>query len=72
MTRCVKWNANEEFNAPNEGMRALNEEQVDRLFISSVLLLINEVGLSIYRFLVESQKCQKVASIDQVGSQSID
>ena len=40
-------------------VRALNEEQVGRQFISSILLFVNEVELSIYRFLTLKAKTIK-------------
>ena len=40
-------------------MRALNEEQVGRQLIGSVIFLINEMELSIYRFLALDTKNAK-------------
>ena len=46
-------------------MKTLNEKQVGRQLVANVLLLINEVNISIYRFLASRhQKRPKVASID--------
>lgn len=54
-------------------MRVFNEEQVGRLLISNVLLLIDEVELSIYRFLASRAKTtKKVALIDRVKGRLID
>ena len=45
--RICKWR----FNAPRKKWKLLRQEQVGRQLIASVLYVINEVGLSMYRFL---------------------
>ena len=48
-------------------MRVFKVEQVGRQINASVLLLINEVELSIYRFLILEPKNQKSASTSRAG-----
>ena len=54
--KCNRGCASEELMHKMKEMRALNEEQVCRELIANVFLLINEVKLSIYRFLTLKAK----------------
>ena len=56
--RICKWR----FNAPRKKWELLRQEQVGRQLIANVLYVINEVELSIYRFLTSRAKKNKKLS----------
>ena len=51
MRRCTKWYASKESMYQMKETRVLNEEMVSKKLIVGVLLHINEVEFSIYKFL---------------------
>ena len=57
--RCIKGYASEKFIVPKRERELLSEEQVAEQLNASVLLFINEVKLSIYKFLASGVKIAK-------------
>ena len=69
--KCNRGYASEELMHKIKEMRALNEEQVCRELIANVLLLINELQFSIYKFLtLKAKNVESVlnwSSFDSIG-----